>query len=109
MKFLVDAHLPVELADYLVEKGNDAVHVRNLSMSHAPDAILWKYALQNEYVIVSKDQDFFNRISQDPFGPTIIWLKIGNSTIEELLNWFSGYYPAIMSKLKDGEKLIEVL
>jgi predicted nuclease of predicted toxin-antitoxin system len=109
VKFLIDAHLPIELADYLVEQGNTAVHVRSLSMSDASDSFLWEYALLNEYVIVSKDQDFFNRISQDPLGPTIVWLRIGNSTIRELLNWFLGYYPAIISKLEGGEKLVEVL
>lgn len=109
MKFLIDAHLPIELADYIVQQGNDAVHVRSLSISDASDSFLWEYALQNEYVIVSKDQDFFNRMSQDPLGPAIVWLRIGNSTIRELLNWFSVYYPAIISKLEDGEKLVEVI
>ena len=109
MKFLIDAHLPIELADYLVEQGNDALYVRSLSMSDASDSFLWEYALQNEYVIVSKDQDFFNRISQDSNGPIIVWLRIGNSTIKELLSWFSGYYTAVINKLEDGEKLVEVL
>ena len=95
--------------DYLIEQGNDAVHVRSLSMSNASDSFLWEYALQNEYVIVSKDQDFFNRILQDSLGPAIVWLRIGNSTVKELLNWFSGHYPAIISKLKAGEKLVELL
>jgi predicted nuclease of predicted toxin-antitoxin system len=41
-------------------------------------------------------------------GPPIVWLRIGNSSTEALLQWLEVLLPHIMRKLEQGERLIEV-
>jgi predicted nuclease of predicted toxin-antitoxin system len=39
MKFLIDAHLPMRLANWLKEKGHDVIHTRELPHKNQTDDI----------------------------------------------------------------------
>jgi predicted nuclease of predicted toxin-antitoxin system len=41
-------------------------------------------------------------------GPIIVWIRLGNSTKQELLRGFSQLFPDILSAINAGETLIEV-
>lgn len=58
MKFLVDQNLSPRLADLLVRSGHDAVHVRNINATGAPDTEILDLAVRDERVIISADTDF---------------------------------------------------
>ncbi|WP_425571936.1 DUF5615 family PIN-like protein, partial [Nocardioides dubius] len=58
MRFLVDAQLPLALARLLEEHGHQAEHVTDIGPGDAPDRELWRYALDNDAVIITKDEDF---------------------------------------------------
>jgi len=62
--------------------------VRELGLKEASDTIVWKYAKENGFVIVSKDSDFQQRSLLLGHPPKFIWLRAGNcpaSTIQDLL------------------------
>jgi predicted nuclease of predicted toxin-antitoxin system len=42
-------------------------------------------------------------------GPTIIWIRVGNTTRRELLEWFRFRLPAILDAVDRGEPLIEIV
>ncbi len=108
-RFVVDAQLPPGLARLLDAKGYPAEHVHNLALGSATDDAIWEYALKTGSAVISKDEDFANRIALHPDGPAIVWLRIGNTSNKALLAWFVPILPSIIKALSKGEKLIEIL
>ena len=47
-------------------------------MEHADDTVIWGFARQSGFTIVTKDSDFYERSLVQGFPPQIIWLKCGN-------------------------------
>ena len=108
MKFIVDAQLPPSPAAALRQAGCDAVAVREIGLREAKDAAIWNYALQNNGVILTKDEDFAERCMARDHAPSVIWLRIGNATNPELLNWFMPLWPSVLARLQAGDRFIEV-
>jgi predicted nuclease of predicted toxin-antitoxin system len=52
----------------------------------AKDSEIWKYALQNDYVIVTHDFDFLNLLEVHGYPPKVILLKTGNIDSNTTLN-----------------------
>jgi len=108
VRFLIDAQLSPKLAQTLVEWGYEAQHLEDVGLRHAKDGDIWNYAVSNQAVIVSKDEDFVDRFRRRGNGPAIVWLRIGNSSNRALLTWFLPLLPAIVQSIHAGDKLIEV-
>lgn len=108
MKFIIDAQLPPSLEAVLRQAGCDAVAVREIGLREAKDAAIWNYALQNNGVILTKDEDFAERCMASNQAPVVIWLRIGNATNPELLGWLMPLWPSILGRLKAGDRFIEV-
>jgi predicted nuclease of predicted toxin-antitoxin system len=109
VKFIVDAQLPPLLASTLREAGHDAQALREIGLRHTEDNSIWKYALEKKAAILTKDEDFVERCIRSPMAPVIIWLRIGNATNPELLDWFKPRWSAILESLENGDRLIEVV
>ncbi|MEM9481177.1 MAG: DUF5615 family PIN-like protein [Verrucomicrobiota bacterium] len=109
MKFVVDAQLPPALADLLNTRGHEAEHVTALRLESADDTRIWDHALERGSVIVTKDEDFPHRLSQNPSkAPVVLWLRVGNTSRRALLEWFEPLLADIESLLQRGDQLVEV-
>jgi predicted nuclease of predicted toxin-antitoxin system len=108
MRFVVDAQLPPALARLLTAHGHHAEHVADIGLRDADDSPIWRYALQHQAIIVTKDEDFPHRLSQSLTAPVIIWLRIGNTSRKALLQWFEPLLPQIVRHIQQGDRLIEV-
>jgi predicted nuclease of predicted toxin-antitoxin system len=108
VRFLVDAQLPPAVAHMLREHGHIAEHVTDIGPSDATDRTLWRYALDNEAVIVTKDEDFANMLAMGGDTPAVVWVRVGNTRRTPLLAWFEPLIDQIVSKVRDGERLIEL-
>ena len=108
MKFLIDAQLPPGLARWLADQGHTAQHVDELGLSGAEDVTIWNHALNTDAIVVTKDEDFAERIARTKTGPIIVWLRIGNSTNRVLLRWMEPRWAEISELLNTGNRLIEV-
>ena len=108
MRFLVDAQLPPALARVLADHGFDAKHVADLGLRDSDDSAIWRYALQDQAVIITKDEDFPRRVQQSATAPVIVWLRIGNTSRRALLQWFEPLIPELVQLLNRGERLVEV-
>ena len=78
-------------------------------MAHASDAEIWDYALRDAATIVTKDEDFAQRKTLIGDGPNVIWIRLPNTRRNELLMRFEKALPDILSALRRGETLIEVI
>ena len=108
MRFLVDAQLPPALARRLQALGHVAEHVADLGMTSAPDDAIREYAASVEAVIVTKDEDFVIRRLLTG-GPSVIWLRVGNTRRAILLSRFESELPRIVEALERGETLVEIV
>lgn len=108
MRFVVDAQLPPALARLLTAHGHQAEHVADIGLRDADDSAIWRYALQQQAIIITKDEDFPHRLSQTMTAPVIVWLRIGNTSRKALLQWFEPLLPQIVQHIQQGDRLIEV-
>jgi len=58
VKFLIDNAVSPFLAESLVARGYDAIHVRDLGMAAVPDEDIFALATQEDRIIVSADTAF---------------------------------------------------
>ena len=58
MRFLVDMALSPGLADWLVQRGHDAVHASTIGLSRAPDPGIIERARDERRVIITADLDY---------------------------------------------------
>ena len=88
MKLLFDQNLSPRLPRLLADIYAQSVHVREIGLRDANDVVIWEYAKEHDFAIVSKDSDFQQRSLLYGSPPKFIWLRVGNctvKTIEELL------------------------
>lgn len=89
MKLLLDENISAKLVKTLVQDFPDSTHIDYLKMQGSTDSSIWDYAKQEGYTIVSKDNDFRQRIFLFGAPPKVIWLSVGNGgteVINELLH-----------------------
>ena len=89
MKLLFDENLSHTLVERLANVFPDSTHVRNVALSSADDAEVWKYAVDHGFVLISKDADMHDRSLLYGFPPKVIWIRLGNcstSDVERLLS-----------------------
>jgi uncharacterized protein with PIN domain len=72
MRFVIDAQLPPALARLLAAHGHQAEHVADSGLRDADDSPIWGYALQQQAIIITKDEDFPHRLSQSIIAPVIV-------------------------------------
>jgi predicted nuclease of predicted toxin-antitoxin system len=92
MKLLFDQNLSPLLPRLLSDLFPDSAHVRDLGLRDATDTIIWRYAEQFGFAIVSKDSDFQKRSLLFGHPPKFIWLRVGNCSsrgIVELLRRYA--------------------
>ena len=102
-KFLIDENLP-----YYFDLWNneDFIHVHDLH-GISKDEDIWQYSKENNFVIVTKDADFSNRILYKIPPPSVVHLKIGNMRMKELHAFLNRIWPSILEELKYS-KLVNV-
>ena len=88
MKLLIDQNMSPRLVQQLSDLYPDSVHVSMVGLDKALDTAVWDYALEHEYLIVTKDVDFSELGILFGFPPKVIWIRRGNcstKTIEQIL------------------------
>jgi predicted nuclease of predicted toxin-antitoxin system len=108
VRFLIDNQLPVALARFLSCPGNESLHVIDIGLAQAPDSEIWRYAAEGEFVLVSKDDDFFRRAAQPGATVQLVWIRLGNCRNAALLAAIKGTWPRVRSCLQAGERIVEV-
>ena len=62
----------------------DSAHVQTVGLSSASDAIIWDYARDNGFIVLTKDADFSDQSALQGHPPKVIWLRLGNTTTETI-------------------------
>lgn len=78
MKLLFDQNLSPRLVAHFADLYPDSRHVYSVGLDRASDVIVWEYAQQNGFVLVTRDVDFSELSLLRGFPPKIIWIRRGN-------------------------------
>ena len=77
-RLLFDQNLAPRLARDLADLFPDSAHVRHLHLHAASDEEIWVRAAIDQFVIVTKDDDFRQRSFLRGHPPKVIWVRLGN-------------------------------
>lgn len=108
MKFLVDNQLPVALARWLADIGEQAEHVLDLGLDQAADSEIWSLSIADGRIIVSKDADFLLLANRTGDTGRLLWIRVGNSRTQALLARFTATWPTIRAALVSGQRIVEL-
>ncbi len=84
MKLLLDENLSDRIVPKLEEFFPGSSHVKTLGLAHTDDGLIWEFARENGFVLVSKDADFHQRSLLFGHPPKLVFLRIGNCPTREI-------------------------
>ncbi|BAY39298.1 hypothetical protein NIES2111_36720 [Nostoc sp. NIES-2111] len=88
MRLLFDHNLSPRLTDRLADIYPNSQHLYLLGLDQEDDLVIWEYALNNGFTVVTRDADFNELSIIRGFPPKVIWIRRGNCStnqIEEIL------------------------
>lgn len=101
MKLLFDENLSFRLVAALADIYPGSKHVREVGLLGADDLRVWNYAAEHGFLLTSKDTDFYERSLVFGAPPKIIWLKIGNGSVNETITILRSQYIVIRHFTED--------
>ncbi len=101
MKLLFDENLSPKLPRLLDDLYPEPVHVRDVGMKATDDPIVWDYAKDNDFMIVSKNADMHDLSLVFGNPPKVIWLRPGNCSTQQVENLLRRDFEVIKLFYKD--------
>ena len=109
MRLLFDENLSPKLPYLLAARFPDSQHLEGCGLQGATDEIVWHYARSHNFVVVSKDSDFYHRSLLYGQPPKLIWLRVGNCTRTELVRLLTEHQQDIEGFCSDQAESVLVL
>lgn len=88
MKLLFDQNISHRLLNQILDFIPHAKQVRELGLENHSDKLIWEYAKENGFTIVTFDGDFYDFSLVWGHPPKIVWIRTNNQTtknVEEIL------------------------
>jgi len=103
MRYLIDANLPYYFSLW---KTNEYQHIFDINDAWDDDQI-WKYALENNLTIITKDSDFSNRILFRNPPPKVIHIRFGNLRMKVFFERITQCWDEAV-RLSNSNKLVNI-
>jgi len=68
----------------LADISPDSLHVREISLKAAGDPLVWDYAKDNNFIVVSKDADMHDLSLVFGNPPKVVWVRLGNCSTSDV-------------------------
>lgn len=102
MKLLFDENLSHKLARRLADIFPDSIHVRNVGLKASDDPLVWDYARDNDFMIVSKDADMHDLSLVFGNPPKVIWVRLVNCSTSDVESLLRREFEAIKEFYEDN-------
>ena len=96
MKLLLDENLSRRLVPFIQDLYPNSTQVALVGLENTDDKLIRQYAIDNDFVIVTKDADYYDMTVLYGQPPKIVWLKMGNQS-----------KAATIKTLQDNQQAIE--
>ena len=84
MKLLLDENISYRVVALLADAFPGSEQVRRLGLLGKTDRLIWDYARQHDFVIVTHDDDFVELSALRGAPPKVLLLRVGNSSTTAL-------------------------
>ena len=101
MKLLFDHNLSPCLVQLLTDLFPDSSHVYWLGLDQVDDRKVREYALQHDFIIVTKDADYSELCWWLGFPPKIVWIRRGNCTPKAIELIIRGNHASVVAFVDD--------
>ncbi len=109
MKLWVDAQLPPSLCGWLhSEFALEALHVQDMGLREADDAVVFAAIRRPGDVVLTKDQDFIDMVTRLGPPPQVLWVRTGNCDNEDLRVFLRTVMEAALEALSRGDAVVEL-
>jgi len=109
VKIWVDAQLSPLIAQWLSSTYSvEAIAVRDLRLRDARDRDIFFSAREAKAIILTKDSDMADLVTQLGSPPQVLWLTCGNTSNSKLETILTKAWPVAENLLKAGEKVVEI-
>jgi len=109
VKIWVDAQLSPLIAQWLsLTYGVEATAVRDLRLRDARDRVIFLAARDAKAVILTKDSDMSDLVTQLGSPPQVLWVTCGNTSNAKLKTILTKAWPVAERLLKAGEQIVEI-
>lgn len=110
MKLLLDENLSRRIVPFIQDIYPNSTQVALAGLEQANDKTIHQYAIDNNFVIVTKDADFYEMNNLYGQPPKIVWLKMGNQSKAATIKTLQNFQQAIeQGLLTDNHACIEIL
>lgn len=101
MKLLFDQNISFRVINKIQDLFPGSKQVKDLGLENSKDSFLWNYAKENNYCIVSFDGDFYDLGLVKGSSPKVIWLRLGNTSTQNIEIVLRKNYDLIINFLTD--------
>ena len=101
MKLLLDQNISFRITSKIQDLFPGSKQVRDLGLENSKDSFLWNYAKENNYCIVTFDGDFYDLGLIKGSSPKVIWLRLGNTSTQNIEIVLRKTYELIKTFLAD--------
>jgi predicted nuclease of predicted toxin-antitoxin system len=104
MRLLFDQNISYRVVKQLQANWPEFTHISNCKLTDAPDNVIWQYAKQSNYCIVTHDDDFDDLFSLYGFPPKVVKLKTGNLSNSQTILILNKHTETIKQFLNNSEE-----
>lgn len=97
MRLLFDEQLSEALCDQLHDIFPNSLHVRALAGASVADQRVWALAIEQDCLLVTKDEDFHRLSVLRGAPPKVVWIRLGNCATSDIAQLLRRHHDAIQS------------
>jgi predicted nuclease of predicted toxin-antitoxin system len=101
MKLLLDQNISFRITNKIQDLFPGSKQVQDLGLENSKDSFLWNYAKENNYCIVTFDGDFYDLGLIKGSSPKVVWLRLGNTSTQNIEIVLRKNYELIKTFLTD--------
>lgn len=109
MKLLFDENLSPKLLKKVSSLFPGSEHLENAGLGSAEDRLVWEYALNHDFIIVTRDSDFNDLSVIHGYPPYVVWIRCGNCTTANIADTIIQNSQDILDFVTSGKHGIVIL
>ncbi len=102
VKLLFDQNLSPKLLNRLSDLYPKSDHLDLIGLGTAEDTSVWRYAKDNDFIVVTKDADFADLSVLRGFPPKVVWIRRGNCSTNDIEKILRDHNPNIENLAADS-------
>jgi predicted nuclease of predicted toxin-antitoxin system len=109
VKLLLDENLSDRIIPRILDLYPGSAHVKSQSLIHTDDRLIWAFALEHAFTLVSKDADFHQRSLVLGQPPKLLFLPVGNCATNQIIDLLRSNFDHISAFGADPNTSIMIL